>query len=700
MDGWQSSATNRLKSNLTPAAVPPFDPGADLRYLRGIGPKRAELFKKLEITNLKELLYHFPVRYEDRSRFLKVSELQPGQTATLKLEILSVRLRPIPRMPMVEMIAGDDTGSITAIWYRQAYLLKQFQVGSHVLIYGRADFESSKKIQFSNAEFELIEDNELSIHTGRIVPIYGLTEGIYQKTLRGTLHALSQAEFLQQWPDPLPSLIRQSEDLVSLPAAIKAIHFPLSLEELEAGRKRLIFDEFFSFQLSLQEESKKIRERSDGVSLIGSDDLEKKFSESLPFQLTNDQLKSAREISADLSRTRPMNRLLQGDVGSGKTVVAALALLTPQECGWQGAFLVPTEILAEQHFKTLKKLLEPFKTRLAILTKSTEKKRREKTLAELKQGKIDIIVGTHSLLQDEVVFKKLGLVVIDEQHKFGVVQRHHLLERKPRPHFLIMTATPIPRSLALAVYASADFSTIRELPRGRKPVKTYWINRTKQPEVWQHILQKLSEGRQAYVVFPLIEESAKADLKAAEIEFQHLKEGVFKNFKVGLVHGKTKSAERDRIMKAFTAKELDMLVSTTVIEVGVDQPNATIMVIENAERFGLAQLHQLRGRIGRGEHASECFLFGEPTTDEGKMRLRLLTKITDGFQIAEEDLNLRGPGDLWGERQSGIPHFRLAHPIWNLDILQRTKHLAESLVSDPSNAVWIKKYLAENLRAQ
>ncbi len=692
MIGWNSS------SNSTQAQQLSQPTNSDLRYLRGIGPKRSLILEKIGIRSLRDLLFYFPARYEDRSQFMQVSQLQPGQVATLKLEILSVKLKPIPRLPMVEMVAGDDTGTIVAVWFRQAYLLKQFQAGGKILIYGRADFDGNK-IKFSNPEFELVDDEELSIHTGRIVPIYSLTEGLYQKTLRGILHGLSQSEPVQNWPDSLPEKIRQKEGLVAQGQALRWIHFPATPEELETARKRLIFDEFFSFQLSLQSEMKTSRQRTDGVPLDCAATLSQQFTESLPFELTADQQNSISEIRADLAVQRPMNRLLQGDVGSGKTVVAAFSFLTAQNCGWQSAFLVPTEILAEQHYKTLKKFLMPFKTRIALLTKSTEKKRREKMLAELKQGKLDLVIGTHSLLQEEVFFKKLGLLVIDEQHKFGVTQRHQLLERKPRPHFLIMTATPIPRSLALAIYANADFSTIKELPKGRKPIQTYWISRTKQPELWEHIRAKLREGRQAYVVFPLIEESAKADLKAAETEFKRLKDVIFKDFRVGLVHGKIKAAERDRTMKAFAEREMDLLVSTTVIEVGVDQPNATIMVIENAERFGLAQLHQLRGRIGRGEHASECFLFGEPLTDEGKTRLRLLTKITDGFQIAEEDLKLRGPGDLWGDRQSGIPHFKLAHPVWNIDILQRAKQLAEEAVADSANAVWLKKYLAENLRS-
>lgn len=686
-----------LTSAQPPLKVQPVSP-QDLRYIRGIGPKRVEALARIGIHTLKDLLYHFPARYEDRSKFMQVSDLIPGEPATLQLEVLKVRLRPVPRLPIVELVAGDQSGTIICLWYRQTYLLKAFRPGQKILIYGRPQIEG-RKIQFSSPEFETIDDEGPSIHTGRIVPVYSLTEGLYQKSLRQIIHSLSQSEQTIHWPDYLPQFLQSKINVIPLGQALRQIHFPKDQESLETSRRRIIFDEFFSFQLNLLSENQKNRERSDGIALPGKPELEKEFIRSLPFDLTRDQIKAIKEVRSDLALARPMNRMLQGDVGSGKTLVACVSFLTVQASGAQSAFLVPTEILAEQHFRTLQKYLTPFQIRMALLTKSVDKKRRTRLVAELKHGKIDLVVGTHALLQDDVFFKKLGLVVIDEQHKFGVLQRKQLLERKPCPHFLIMTATPIPRSLALAIYANADLSSIRELPKGRKPIQTYWISRHKQPEVWEHLRKKFREKRQAYVIFPLIDESEKADLKAAETEFKRLKEKVFPEFRVELVHGRIPAASRNSIMKSFAAGEVDLLVATTVIEVGVDQPNATVMIIENAERFGLAQLHQLRGRIGRGEHASECFLFGEPSTDEGKARLRLLTKIQDGFEIAEEDLKLRGPGDLWGERQSGVPHFKLAHPVWNLDILQQAKAEAEACLINEPNADWIKKYLAETLRS-
>ncbi len=675
----------------------PIIPACDLRYVRGIGPKRAEMLAKLQIRTIHDLLYHFPSRYEDRTLFSKIKDLQPGQTVSVEVEIISARLKPIPRMPMVEMTAGDDTGLISVVWHRQTYLLKQLLPEKLAILYGKVEKDGAK-IKISNPEIEFVDSAAPGIHTGRIVPVYGLTEGLHQKSLRALIYGLTQSEKIGELIDHLPESIRKSESFVSLRDAIRGIHFPESEPHLESSKRRLIFDEFFSFQLSLQSQIRKNHMRQDGVAANAASGTLEDYAASLPYELTEDQHRAMTEIEVDCRGIRPMNRLLQGDVGSGKTAVAAFGFLLMKRSGLQSAFLVPTEILAEQHYQTLKKLLAPFKLEIALLTKSTEKKRRERLLAELRQGKVDLVVGTHALLQDEVDFKKLGLVVVDEQHKFGVVQRSRLLERKPVPHCLVMTATPIPRSLALAVYADADFSTIRQLPKGRQPISTYWISRQKQPEVWEHIKLNLKKGRQAYVVFPIIEESSKADLKAAETEFKKLKGSYFSEFKLALVHGKTPQEQRESSMRLFYEGKVDVLVSTTVIEVGVDQPNATMMVIENAERFGLAQLHQLRGRIGRGEHASECFLFGEPTTDEGKLRLRLLTKTQDGFQIAEEDLNLRGPGDLWGERQSGIPHFKLAHPIWNLDLLQRAKELAAAVVKESAEQIWIKKYLAERLR--
>jgi len=428
--------------------------------------------------------------------------------------------------------------------------------------------------------------------------------------------------------------------------------------------------------------------------IAGSLEGNEEFLKALPFKLTECQTHVVDEIQEALQKTYPMNRLLQGDVGSGKTVVAAYAIWGVARSGFQSVLMAPTEILAEQHYRSLTRLLEPLGVRLMLLTKSISRDFREKNLAKLKSGKMDLVIGTHAILNQDVVFKNLTFVVVDEQHKFGVDQRCQLLERMPRPHQLVMTATPIPRTLAFTLFGDLDMSVMRQLPEGRKPITTYWIHRNKQPEVFRHILERLQAGEQAYIVFPVIEETERADLLAAKKEFERLKNNEFKDVKIGLIHGKLKRDSRDQLMTEFRAGRVAVLVATSVIEVGLDHPNATMMIIENAERFGLAQLHQLRGRIGRGQKASECFLFGEPKTDEGKKRLRVMTKTQDGFVIAEEDLKLRGPGDLWGTRQSGKPYFRVAHPIADYELLIQTRKLAKEIVRKKSDVpLWSKRFL-------
>lgn len=657
-----------------------------LRYLKGIGPKRAQAFEKLGILTLRDLLYFFPRRYEDRSHFKNVSELIPGQTVTLRAEILSVQLKRIRRFTILEVKVGDDSGLITAVWFNQAYLKDQFQPGRQMILYGKVSL-SKDKPQLNSPDFEIMDPDELSapIHTARITPIYPLTEGLYQRSLRSTLYDLlsNQIENLER--EFLPQDLREKYSLMPLHDALKEMHFPASLENQSAARRRLAFDELFLFELSLLSKMEQMKKKYTAPSLPSSNVLND-LKKSLPFELTAGQHRAIEEIFQDLEQSIPMNRLLQGDVGSGKTVVAASALLTAAKNNKQGALLVPTEILAEQHYQTLSPLLEKLGISCSLLTSSTPGPKRDKMLAELKQGKLKVVVGTHALLQADVTFKDLALVIIDEQHKFGVHQRCKLLDRGPkvRAHQLVMTATPIPRTLALTVYGDLSTSILKELPAGRKPIKTYWIARNKQKLVWEHIREKCLQGAQAYIIFPLIEETEKADLLAANQEYEKLKKGVFKDLKIGLVHGRISTEERNEIMKSFAHNEIHILVATSVIEVGVNNPNASFMVIENAERFGLAQLHQMRGRIGRGTQESECYLFGEPKTDEGKMRLRILTKSQDGFFLAEEDLKLRGPGDFWGTRQSGEPFFKAANPLEDENLLLAARKEAKLVIQNKS----------------
>lgn len=655
-----------------------------IRYLKGIGPRRAEALEKLGVRVLKDLFYLFPRRYEDRSRFLKIGEVVSAENVTLRGEVLTLGVRPVRPMPIFEMVLGDDTGMIHGVWFNQPYLKNQFRVGMKVILSGKVELYQGR-LQMNSPDYEVIDsEDESPLHTGRITPIYPLTEGLYQRSLRGVMKEVIDRFLEKEIQDFLPSSLRQSLGLVNLTEALREMHFPSSFERLEEARRRIVFDEFFLFEIELLQRLKREREKQKAYPLRSPEDRVREFEHSLPFSLTQDQRCVIHEIRDDLLRTSAMNRLLQGEVGSGKTLVAAFALFLTAREGRQGAFLIPTEILAEQHAGTLARFLTPLGVRNELLTSSTSPERRQKILKELREGELPLLVGTHALLQEEVQFHSLALVVIDEQHKFGVRQRNRLLQNSPRPHQLVMTATPIPRTLALTFYGDLEISTLKELPPGRRPVKTYWITREKQPEVLRHIRERVEKGDQTYLVFPAIEETEKADLFAAREEYERLRREEFEGLQVGLVHGRLAREEREEIMQNFRRGKIQILVATSVIEVGVDHPNATMMVIENAERFGLSQLHQLRGRVGRGGKESECFLFGEPKTEEGKRRLRLLTKTNDGFQIAEEDLRLRGPGELLGLRQSGEPYFKVGDFNRDLALLLTARQKAlEILKEDP-----------------
>jgi len=656
-----------------------------LRYLRGMGPRRAEALKKLGIITIDDLFRYFPRKYDDRSEFTALSDVIPGQYATVKAEILNVTLKRLKRMTLVELTIGDATGHLHATWFNQPYLKNQLIEGKEIILSGKVDLYN-RKLQFSSPEHEFVkEESDDTVHTARIVPVYPLTEGLGQRGLRRALKQLVDSA-AGQLDDPLPEALRGRLKLMGLEEALCNVHFPQDEENLEIARRRLIFEEFFIFECALLSKMQQDREVFKARRFTHATDTLNEYEKVLPFKLTATQQKSIQEIFADLQTTVPMRRLLHGDVGSGKTAVAAVALLFAVKNGSQGAFLVPTEVLAEQHYATLSRQLAPLNLRVALLTGSLSKNEKDEILADLRNRECDIVIGTHALLQDRVRFADLGLVVIDEQHKFGVEQRATLLSADLKPHLLVMTATPIPRTLGLTLYGDLDISALTELPAGRLPIKTYWVSERKQTEILAHIRDKIKkEGDQAYMIFPIIDETENADIQAAKIEYEKLKDGIFKEESIGLVHGRMKKADRDKVMTAFRKGTLKVLVATSVVEVGVDNPNATLMVITHAERFGLSQLHQFRGRIGRGTKESHCFLFGNPPTDEGKRRLRIMTKTNNGFEIAEEDLRIRGPGDFLGTRQSGATFFRIGHIVRDSDLLFLAREEAKKFLAETSD---------------
>lgn len=630
-----------------------------IRYFKRVGPKRAEALNRLGVETLDDLLHFYPRRYEDRSHFTPIKDLAEGMTASIKGDVVVVSLKRFKKIVLVELAISDETGLTYATWFNQPFLKKQFKVGDKLVLYGKVEMYG-KRLQLSNPEHEKVSARTSeSVHTSRIVPVYPLTEGLAQKGVRRAVKELV-SNFSAYVPDCLPEAIRLKYKLISKQIAIKHIHFPDSQESLESARKRLIFDEFFFFELALLSRVYKNRRIFRSFPMDHFEETFAEYKKSLPFELTDSQEEVIRNIGNELSKPFPMRRLLQGDVGSGKTAVAAFFFLLAARNGLQSALMVPTEVLADQHYSTLKTLLSPFHIRIALLTGSVQANEKKEVLADLRNNYRDLVVGTHSLIQEGIRFSNLGFVVIDEQHKFGVRQRSVLLSGDPKPHLLVMTATPIPRTLGLTLYGDLDVSTITELPKGRKPIKTFWITKTKNEEIMMQVCERVMKEDQAYMIFPTINETENSDLVPATKAFEEMKGGMFSEVPMGLVHGRMDKNARDYVMREFKDGKIRVLVATSVVEVGIDNPNATIMIIQHADRFGLSQLHQLRGRIGRGDKESFCFLFGDPSTEEGKKRLRIMTKTQDGFIISDEDLKLRGPGDFLGMRQSGIPYFKLA----------------------------------------
>jgi ATP-dependent DNA helicase RecG len=653
-----------------------------------VGPRRAADLQRVGLATIEDLLYRFPLRYEDRGRLLPIASLKPGQQVAIAGRIQSVRLRTTrrPGFKIFEALIGDASGSIVALWMNQSFLKDILRRDMHVVLFGAV--EARPGLQLMNPDYEVIDgdvdapetEDAQTIHTGRIVPVYEKAGAMTPKLQRRLVFDVL-AHIPEDLRDPFPENVRQRMNLPDRRTALMDTHFPgadAAVDQLNAFRTpaqvRLIFEEFFLFQLGLMLRKRAAVREAKPRAIQVDDRIRESARSILPFKLTEGQRSALKEIVEDMQRPTPMNRLLQGDVGAGKTIVALLAALVAMENGLQVAFMAPTEILAEQHFLSLRKLLEKSRFRVELLTGATTGLKRRDVLARLAAGDINLVVGTHALVQGTVNFRSLGLAIIDEQHRFGVVQRATLRSKGLMPDVLVMTATPIPRTLALTVYGDLDVSVIRDMPPGRRAIQTLVRAESRREDVYALVRKQLDEGRQAYVVYPLIEESEKIDLRAATEMADTLAQDVFPEYRVALLHGKMKQDAKDRVMRAFAAGELHVLVSTTVIEVGIDVPNATVMIIEHAERFGLSQLHQLRGRVGRGAHQAHCvLLYQYPISTQGKARLQALADTTNGFEIAERDLELRGPGDFFGTRQSGLPTLRTGDLLRDHPLMERAR---------------------------
>ncbi len=682
-----------------------------LQYLKGVGPRRAADLQRVGLASVEDLLYRFPVRYEDRGTFQTIASLRPAAAASVAGEVVSCGIRPTrrPRFKIFEMLVRDPTGVLRAVFFNQPFLNDVFRPHQRVILFGRLEL-TPHGMQMQNPQYEILkhdedadggsESDDETMHTGRIVPIYEKTGTLTTKMQRAIVHR-ALGELPSAIAEPLPADVRARQQLVDRRAALLDVHFPpagIPIEELNAFRsaaqRRLIFEEFFLFQLGLVLRRRTSDAEQKARSVVVTGDIRESARRVLPFRLTGDQKKVIAEIVEDMKRPQPMNRLLQGDVGSGKTIVALMAALVAMENGFQVAFMAPTEILAEQHFITIRRLLEASRFRLALLTGSTPAKKRREMQAELAAGSVHLAVGTHALVQDPIAFRELGLVIIDEQHRFGVLQRATLRAKGLHPDVLVMTATPIPRTLALTTYGDLDVSVMREMPPGRHAIKTIAKPESRRDEIYDFIRRQVEAGRQVYVIYPLVEESEKVDLKAATEMADHLSQDVFPSYRVALLHGRMKQDAKERVMGAFSRGEFDVLVSTTVVEVGVDVANASVMLVEHAERFGLSQLHQLRGRVGRGSHQSYCILLYQyPLTDQGRARLKALTETTDGFVIAERDLELRGPGDFFGTRQSGMPTLRVGDLVRDHQLMEAARREAVAALDDARQAATLAAFV-------
>ncbi len=662
----------------------------EIKTVKGVGATKARDFARLGLESLEDVVYDFPFRYDDLSNVLAIAEVKSGQKVTVQGRIAAIENRKSHtsrRMMITDALVEDGTGTIKATWFHQGFLTKVLKPGVIVSLAGKVDDKYG--LALTNPVYEVVGSSTSTTHTGRIVPIYRLTGALTQKVRRTV--AERAASFVHELVEWLPKFIMDDAQLLPLAAALREMHFPASNESKDKALHRLKFDEFFLHQL-LHAKSRRELQKQKAPKVSFDEKAVKAAITALPFTLTDAQKKGVWAIIKDMDRTEPMNRLLEGDVGSGKTAVAALVAVNAAADGWQTAMLAPTEILAEQHAKTLEKLFG--KTlRIALYTRTKRRVNgkevtKEQLLEGLRNGAVDLAVGTHALLTEDVLFHRIGLIVVDEQHRFGVRQRQALKDKQGDadgiPHLLSMTATPIPRSLALVLYGDLDRSLLNEYPAGRKPINTTIVDVGREERAYEKMCTEMDAGRQVFVVCPLIEESDALGVQSVNEVFAYFAEGPFKGYKIAMLHGKLKTKEKDDVMRAFAEGGYDMLIATTVVEVGIDVPNATVMYVEGAERFGLAQLHQLRGRVGRGEHASVCFLHPSAMLSPfARERLVALVESQNGFELAEADLRLRGPGDVFGTRQSGFEQFKLG-TYADIDIISKAKDYAKEILdTDP-----------------
>ncbi|MBK7893845.1 MAG: ATP-dependent DNA helicase RecG [Anaerolineaceae bacterium] len=677
---WGRRPTNRKQVEPDPEGLL-----QSVTAVNGIGPKMAEHLAKIGAATIEDLLYTFPRRFDDYTLMKPIHKLAYGETVTVIGTVWETRARHSRNnQVIVQSVISDGTGKVQVTWFNQKWLVDKLKAGMQIVISGKVEQYLGRPV-FNSPEWEPLELEPL--RTRRIVPIYPLTQGLSSNRMRDIMRSTVNY-WAPRVPDPLPASVRQRQKLEPLPEAIQQHHFPDSQHALHEARRRLIFDELFLLQLGMQSFRREWQSQP-GVEIGVDTAVLTQFQESLPYTLTNAQQRIIQEIANDMATSTPMNRLLQGDVGAGKTVVAAAALLLAAKAGYQSALMAPTEILAEQHFNGLRPLLEPFGIRLCLLTGSTSAAEKTRIYDALSNDEIDLAIGTHALIQENVTFSNLALAIVDEQHRFGVEQRQALREKGPSdgkfsPHLLTMSATPIPRSLALSLYGDLDLSILDEMPPGRQEIQTRWIRTRERERAYAFIRKQIEDGRQAYIIYPLVEESDKVDAKAAVEEHARLQSQVFPKLKVGLIHGRLSSKEKESVMRDFYEGHLNILVSTSVIEVGVDVPNSTVMLIDGANRFGLAQLHQFRGRVGRGQHQSYCILVADSDSPDAEERLSALTQTNDGFALAEKDLEIRGPGEFFGRRQSGLPELQLAS-LLDMDMLKIAQSEAQAIAAADPN---------------